>query len=149
MYRYTDSLEDIDWEDVKSRLIADDFHNGRTTDQLRVSFENSQHVAIVWADAAGPGESQDAPSPHVIGTARALSDGIGNCYVVDVWTETPHRNQGIASRMMQMLLAAVPGQHMYLQTDDAVAFYRKLGFSGQPVGLSIISGTYLDNTPLR
>ena len=136
MVRYKESMEGVDWEALKAQLTADDFHNGRTTQQLRVSFENSQHVAIAWID-----EQQT----RVIGTARALSDRVGNCYVLDVWTETAHRNEGIATRMMQMLLDAVPGQHVYLQTDDAVDFYRKLGFQDQPVGMSVISGNYLEN----
>ena len=42
-------------------------------------------------------------------------------------------------------LAAVPGQHIYLQSDEAVGFYSKLGFWRQPEGLAIISGKYLDN----
>ena len=133
MYGYTNDLQDVDWEDLKARLIAGDFHNGRTTTQLCESFENSQHVAMVWTGAT------------VIGTARALSDGVGNCYVIDVWTQTPHRKQGIATNMMQMLIAAVPCQHIYLQTDDAVDFYRGLGFAEQPVGMSLVSGTYLQN----
>jgi hypothetical protein len=47
---------------------------------------------------------------------------------------------------MQMLLDAVPGQHVYLQTDeDAVEFYEKLGCSEQPSGLRRIVGGYLQN----
>lgn len=140
MYRYANNLEDVDWEDLKTRLIADDFHNGRTTAQLRDSFRNSQHVVMVWTDQ---------PSAAVIGTARALSDGVGNSYVIDVWTETPHREQGIATTMMKMLIAAVPGQHIYLQTDDAIEFYRKLGFADQPAGMSLVSGSYLQNSTKR
>lgn len=46
---------------------------------------------------------------------------------------------------MQMLIDAVPGQHVYLQTDDAIAFYEKLGFTGQPKGMCLIAGKYLHN----
>ena len=46
---------------------------------------------------------------------------------------------------MQMLIDAVPGQHVYLQTDDAVGFYERMGFVEQPKGMMLISGDYLDN----
>jgi len=46
---------------------------------------------------------------------------------------------------MQMLIDAVPGQHVYLQTDDAVGFFAKLGFVEQPKGLRLIAGEYLQN----
>jgi GNAT superfamily N-acetyltransferase len=128
---YRTNLTGIDWEALRRDLIADDFHNGRTTDQLRRSFENSQHVAMAF-----DGE-------RCIANGRLLSDGVGNAYVLDVWTLSSHRGRGVATRIMQLLLDAVPGQHVYLQTDDAVAFYEKLGFRPQPAGLSKIVGTYL------
>lgn len=80
-----------------------------------------------------------------IANARLLSDGVGNAYVVDVWTHSAWRRQGIARRAMQLLLAAVPGQHVYLGTDDAAGFYTKLGFAPQMPGMSLVVGSYLDN----
>jgi predicted GNAT family acetyltransferase len=133
MVTYTTNLTDIDWEAVRQTLISDDFHNGRTTEQLKLSFENSHLSVIVTKDS------------DVIGTARMLSDRVGNAYVVDVWTLTAYREQGIATEMMKMLIDAVPGQHIYLQADDAADFYRNMGFNDQPTGLSMISGDYLKN----
>ena len=49
---------------------------------------------------------------------------------------------------MQMLIDAVPGQHVYLQTDDAVGFYEKLGFVEQPKGMRLIADEYLQNATL-
>lgn len=46
---------------------------------------------------------------------------------------------------MHMLIDDVPGQHVYLQTDDAVGFYEKLGFVEQPKGMSLVAGKYLQN----
>lgn len=130
---YRNDLIGVDWEAFKQDLIDDDFHNGRTTRQLRLSFENSSQVVMVW------------DGRRVIGSARQLSDGVGNAYVIDVWTHSAHRRGGIATTMMKMLIDAVPGQHIYLQTDDAVAFYRKIGFTEQPRGLRFVSGKYLQN----
>jgi ribosomal protein S18 acetylase RimI-like enzyme len=133
---YRDDLQGVDWEALKQDLILDDFHNGRTTWQLRLSFENSQHVAMGF------------DGNRCIANGRMLSDEVGNAFVIDVWTHSEFRNRGIATRIMEMLVDAVPGQHIYLQTDDAVDFYRKLDFESQPEGMSFVSGTYLRNETL-
>jgi GNAT superfamily N-acetyltransferase len=127
------NLEGVDWEALRQDLIADDFHNGRTTAQLRLSFENSAFVAMGFDGA------------RCIANGRALSDHVGNALIVDVWTQSAYRKRGIGTRIVTMLVEAMPGQHIYLQSDDAVPFYEALGFSRQPEGLSRISGTYLRN----
>ena len=133
MIDYRSDLEGVDWQALKRDLVADDFHNGRTTAQLRLSFENSAFVAM--------GHDAD----RCIATGRLLSDMVGNAYVVDVWTQSAYRRQGIARRIMQMLIDNVPGQHIYLQTDDVVEFYEKIGFVEQPKGMMFIAGEYLNN----
>ena len=133
MIEYTATLGRVDWEALNSDLMQDDFHNGRTTAQLRVSFENSSRVAMAFDET------------HCIANGRLLSDGVGNALAIDVWTHSSYRKQGVATKIMQMLIAAVPGHHIYLQSDDAVGFYTKLGFWKQPEGLAIISGKYLEN----
>ena len=135
--RVVDVLDGVDWEAVRCDLIADDFHNNRTTAALRRSFESSPHVAIAWA------------GDRVVGTARLLSDGVCNSYVVDVWTLSSLRRRGIARQMMRVLVDAVPGQHVGLFTDDAEDFYRAIGFRRQGVFLSTVSGEWLDNDANR
>ena len=134
---YRTNSSDVNWEELKQDLLKDEFHNGRTSKQLQISFENSQVQVYVFN------------GKRCIGTARALSDGVCNAYVVDVWTLTSYRQQGIASKMMDMIVDACPGQHIYLFTDDAVDFYKKNGFTERPVGLEIISGQWLQNDSLR
>jgi ribosomal protein S18 acetylase RimI-like enzyme len=135
--RVDSSLDGIDWTVLRSDLIADDFDNGRTPDALRRSFEQSQHVAI-----ARDGE-------RVVGTARLLSDGVCNAYLVDVWTHSGYRRQGVATALLRLLVGAVPGQHVGLQTDDAQALYESLGFRPQPEFWSLVSGRWLDNEANR
>lgn len=83
---YKQDLHGVDWEEMKTVLLADDFDNGRNPQQLKDSFANSYATCIVYADE------------HIIGTARALSDGVCNAYVVDVWTHSSYRHQGVAAR---------------------------------------------------
>jgi len=135
--RIDESLEGIDWAQAKADLTADDFDNGRSPGALRASFERSQHVVI-----ARDGD-------RVVGMARLLSDGVCNAYVVDVWTHSAYRRQGIASTLMRMLADAVPGQHIGLQTDDAQAFYASLGYKPQPEFWSLVAGRWLDNDANR
>lgn len=132
---YTDNCEGIDWEQLRLDLIDDDFHNGRSTRQLQDSFLNSAHCTMAWRES------------RCIGNARALSDGVGNAYVVDVWTHSRYRGLGIGTALMNALLEKLHGQHVYLQTDDAAGFYRRLGFTPQPEGLHKIVGDYLDRPP--
>ena len=135
--RIDGSLEGIDWAQAKADLVEDNWDNGRSAEALRRSFEQSQHVAF-----ARDGD-------RVIGMARLLSDGVCNAYAVDVWTHSAYRRQGIASKLMRLLIDAVPGQHVGLQTDDGQAFYESLGFQPQPEFWSIMSGTWLDNDANR
>lgn len=131
------SLADIDWAEARADLAADDFDNGRSPEALRRSFHASQHVVF----------ARDAD--RLVGMARLLSDGVCNAYLVDVWTMSAYRRQGIGSAMIRLLLEEVPGQHVGLQSDDAIPFYASLGFERQPEFLSTVSGKWLDNDANR
>ena len=132
-----ESLDGIDWARAKVDLAADEFDNGRSAQALRASFDRSQHVAI-----ARDGD-------RVVGMARLLSDGVCNAYLLDVWTQSAYRRQGIASAMVRLLMSRVPGQHIGLQTDDAQDFYATLGFAPQPEFLSAVVGSWLGNDANR
>ena len=134
---FDSSLDGLDWAQAKTDLVADRFDNGRSADALRRSFESSQHVAFA------------RDGTRIVGMARMLSDGVCNAYVVDVWTHSAYRRQGIASTLMRMLADAVPGQHIGLQTDDAQAFYASLGYKPQPEFWSLVAGRWLDNDANR
>jgi len=128
-----DSLAGINWARAKADLAADDFDNGRSPEALRRSFEHSEYVAF-----ARDGD-------HLVGMARLLSDEVCNAYLLDVWTASPCRRQGIASRMVRSLTQRVPGQHVGLQTDSAQPLYAALGFRPQPEFMSVVVGKWLDN----
>ncbi len=129
---YRQDLEAVDWEELKATLAADDFDNGRSPSQLRTSFINSHLTCVAYAD------------DRIVGTARALSDGICNAYVVDVWTLSSYRGRGIANTMMKLLLDRLPGQHVVLFTDGAVGLYQKLGFTETRVGMAKVVGRWLE-----
>ena len=134
--QYKSDLQNVDWQEMKQILAIDRFDNGRTPQQLQQSFENSYASVIAYADSS------------IIGTARVLSDGVCNGYIVDVWTVTKYRRQGIASNMIKILMEQLEGQHIYLFTDEAIDLYTKLGFKPQPTGLGKVVGKWLKNESL-
>ena len=132
-----DLIDRVDWVAAKAALAADNFDNGRSPEALRLSFVNSQHVAFAWI--------QD----ELVGMARLLSDGVGNAFLVDVWSLSTHRRKGIGSALVRHLVEQVPGQHVGLQTDDAQLFYANLGFQIDNDYMWHVSGTYLSNEANR
>jgi predicted GNAT family acetyltransferase len=132
---YKSDLTGVDWAEMKRLVAQDDFDNGRSPEQLQRSFENSAVICIAYA------------GDRMVGTARALSDGVCNAYIVDVWTYTPYRRRGIARAMMEQICQRLPGQHVYLFTGDAEPFYQKLGFERQGIGLGKVIGEWLVNQP--
>lgn len=128
---YKTDLRHVDWQEMKATLATDKFDNGRTPEQLRESFENSYAAVVAYAEG------------HIIGTARVLSDGICNAYIVDVWTLSEYRQRGVASTMMRTLEEKLSGQHVYLFTHDAAEFYRKLGYAEDGMGLGKVVGKWL------
>ena len=129
---FTTSLDSIDWPSLKRALTADRFDNGRTAEQLQKSFANSYAVCLAMLGDV------------TVGTARVLSDGVCNAYLVDVWTRSDLRRQGIGRAMVENLIQRLPGQHIYLQADAENAdFYDELGFQVQPIGMSKVIGKWL------
>ncbi|MFO1314603.1 MAG: GNAT family N-acetyltransferase [Burkholderiales bacterium] len=129
--RYARTCDGVDWAALKRDLAADDFDNGRTAEELERSFRASREVVFAFA------------ATRVIGTARALSDGVCNAYVVDLWTHSSHRRRGIGRAMLEALCARLTGQHVCLFTDDAPAFYSACGFKPRGTAFERVVGTWL------
>ncbi|MBM3143377.1 MAG: GNAT family N-acetyltransferase [Chloroflexi bacterium] len=125
-------LENVDWDEIKDKIVEDHYDNSRTPEQLRACFENSFATCIAY------------DGDKIIGKARALSDGVCNAYILDVWTYAPYRSRGVASQMMKYLFKRLTGQHVYLFTDDAVEFYENLGFKRQSTGMGKVVGKWLE-----
>jgi GNAT superfamily N-acetyltransferase len=128
---YQTDMAGVDWEEMKAAVAADDFDNGRTPDQLRRSFTVSHVACVAYADGA------------LAGTARALSDGVCNAYVIDVWTRSDLRRNGIARAMLAALESKLTGQHVYLFSDNYADVYRACDYRDRPVGLEKVVGTWL------
>lgn len=128
---YKRDLDGIDWAQLKAELAGDNFDNGRTPEQYQRSFAASYSVCFAL------------DGQRIIGKARALSDGVCNGYIVDVWTHSDYRRQGIASHLVKQILADLSGQHVCLFTDDMQTFYLQLGFAEETTGMSQVIGQWL------
>lgn len=129
---YLDDVDEVDWAALKRDLAADSFDNGRSPEQLRLSFERSWAAVMAWDGV------------RVVGNARLLADGVCNAYLVDVWTASSHRRRGVGGAMVRRLLDRVPGHHVALFTEDRADFYETLGFRPERVGMSVVIGRWLD-----
>ena len=107
--------------------------NGRTIEQMQKSFGNSFSTVIARDRSV------------IVGTARALSDGVCNAYIVDMWTHTSYRRRGVGRRMLALLCATLEGQHVYLFTDDRQDFYLACGFRPRGAGMERVVGSWLRN----
>lgn len=131
--RFTTDLAAVDWAALKAAVALDEFDNGRTAEQLQRSFAASYICCVAYAGS------------ELVGTARALSDGVCNAYVVDVWTKSSHRRRGIARRMLEVLEGRLAGQHVYLFSDDMAGVYRACGYRERPTGLEKVVGRWLQS----
>jgi hypothetical protein len=113
---YRGDLAVVDWVQLVDDLTADDFHNARTPAELEQSFSSSFAAVCAFDNA------------WMVGTARLLSDGVCNAYLVDVWTMTPYGRRGVGAELVRRLLERVPGQHVGLFTDRHADFYASLVF---------------------
>lgn len=128
---YREDCEGVDWALLKRDLAADDFDNGRTPAELERSFRASARAVF-----ARDGD-------RIVGKARALSDGVCNAYVVDMWTHSAYRRQGIGRAMLERLVAPLDGQHVYLFSDDRADFYAASGFVPRGTGMERVIGPWL------
>lgn len=78
----------------------------------------------------------------LIGFARALGDGVSDCYIQDVTVHPVCRKQGIGKELVEFLLAELAEKEIdwvgLIATPGKADFYRKLGFEAMQ-----------DHTPMR
>ena len=126
------STDGVDWRALKEALARDDFDNGRTPEEYRISHDNSYAVVLVVADG------------NYVGNGRILSDGICNAYLVDIWIATGWRRRGIGTEIVRRLVETVQGQHVLLLTEDRADFYATLGFRERRVAMAAVNGSWLN-----
>ena len=92
----------------------------RNSEQIHTMLEGTAVILGVWED------------DHLVGFARAISDGIYRALIDDVVVEESKRGMGIGSELMQRLverLTEIGIQQVLLRCrEDTVPFYERHGF---------------------
>src|ERR1700753_3259160 len=68
---------------------------------------------------------------RMVGFARALSDGVGQAYLADVYVEQDARGHGLGKALVAEMVDSGPGASFrwMLHTADAHDLYRRFGFA--------------------
>jgi GNAT superfamily N-acetyltransferase len=120
-YTVDDDPARIDLDVVLSYLSTEAYwHRWRT----RADVE--RQVAGAWRVVG----AYDASGAQV-GFARALSDGVCEAYLADVFVLPGHRGHGLGKLLVATMIDEGPGAHLrwWLFTRDAHDLYRQFGFA--------------------
>ena len=122
MIHYQRDCKNVDWLAVKQMYRMSNFDNGRPPGMLRRSFEGSFAVCFAVTETG-----------RVVGTGRAISDGIVSATLFDVCVHPDFRRLGIGTGLVRGLMSSLNGQYVLFVT-DVPDFYDslKLGFRREP-----------------
>ena len=74
----------------------------------------------------------ESPGGRLVGFARALGDGVSDCYIQDVAVRRDRRGQHIGKALIELLLQELSAKNIdwvgLIATPGNADFYRKLGF---------------------
>lgn len=124
---YKTTKEDINWQEV-SDVLRRSHLSDRPAQEQKTIFTNSYAVVFVY-----DGE-------HIVGVARALSDGVCQAAVYNVALDEEYQGNGIGREMIARLVAQLQGQNIILYTHpQTVAMYEKFGFRRNKTALSMFA----------
>lgn len=131
--RITDDPEQVD-RDAVWAFLSTQAYWGRWRSRAQVESQLDGAWRVVSAHVDG----------HLVGFARAVSDGVGSAYLADVFVLERARGLGIATAMLTLMIEQGPGSKLrwMLHTSDAHGLYERLGF-GAP------DRTYLERPARR
>ncbi|GAA4989717.1 GNAT family N-acetyltransferase [Actinopolymorpha pittospori] len=119
----------------------------RTRDDVRRQLDSVWRVVGVYERASG----------HMVGFARAVSDGVAIAYLADVYVSPSVRGRGLGKRLVAAMIEDGPGADFrwMLHTADAHGLYaasalpRPTGISSGPAGSTASRGRprHRDPTP--
>ena len=125
-WRY--ALDNIDWDELSDLYRVAPLGNKKASD-LKVVFAASMFKCFVY------------DSDRLIGTGRALADGLDCSYICDIAVHPSHQGSGVGKEIVstlvnlsknhkKIILYAVPGKE---------PFYRKLGFKRMTTAMAIFA----------
>ncbi|MFT3985274.1 MAG: GNAT family N-acetyltransferase [Lachnospiraceae bacterium] len=119
--------ENINWQEVADVLKRSGLAD-HTKEEQEIIFKNSYAVVFVY------------DGTHIVGVARALSDGLSQAAVYNVALDEEYQGRELGKQLMEKLMEQLKGQNVILYTHPrTVWFYEKLGFRRNKTALSCFS----------
>ena len=121
-YEADDDPARLDLEVIWTFLSTEAYwHRWRTRADVEKQVGNAWRVVGVYEKESG----------GQVGFARAISDGVSDAYLADVFVLAAHRGRGLGRLLVQTMIDDGPGANFrwVLFTADAHGLYRRFGFS--------------------
>jgi ribosomal protein S18 acetylase RimI-like enzyme len=118
------STESINWELV-SAILAKAGLSSSEPEICKRAFQGSQVTVFAFDDE------------NMVGTARAISDGVKQAAIYDVAILPEYQGNGIGKIMMESIMDKLPGCNFILYANvGKEPFYEKLGFKLLKTGMA-------------
>lgn len=90
-----------------------------------------EDVERQWHEAWRVVGAYEVASGAMVAGARAISDGVSDAYLGDMFVMPQHRGRGLSTRLMTTMIDDGPGRNFrwMLVTSDAHGLYAKFGFA--------------------
>lgn len=123
-YRIEHNVTNINWEEVCDVLNKAGLST-QSVELTQMAFENSYLKILVFDE------------DKLIGTGRAISDGVYQAGIYDIAVLPEHQSMGIGRIIMEELHKNLEGFNVILYAKPtAVNFYKKLGYSKMLTGMA-------------
>lgn len=135
-YTLDDDPERLDLEAIWAFLSTEAYwHRWRTREDVAAQVAGAWRVVGAY-DRAGA----------QVGFARALSDGVCDAYLADVYVLPEHRGHGLGTALVRTMVDEGPGAHLRwtLFTRDAHSLYESFGFATPGPSAMVRPGQFPD-----
>lgn len=138
--RFCDQRSHVDLHQLQHLFqIAAFWARDRKLEDLEIAIANSDPVISVWNEA------------HLVGFARATSDGVYRATIWDVVIHPNYRGAGLGRKLVQTMLGhpkLYRVERIYLMTTHQQAFYKKIGFESNGSTTMVLHNRRLDTVPV-
>ena len=121
-YTLDDDPDRLDFEVIWTFLSTEAYwHRWRSREDVATQIAGSWRVVGAYDDATG----------DQVAFARALSDGVCEAYLADVFVLPGHRGHGLGKALVAAMIEEGPGAHLRWTpfTGDAHGLYTQFGFA--------------------
>jgi GNAT superfamily N-acetyltransferase len=134
-YEADDSPARLDVDAIYGFLSTQAYwHRWRTRAQIEQQIRGAWRVVGIYVRETN----------ELVGYARAISDGVSDAYLGDVYVLSEHRGQGLGKLLLRTMVDEGPGKNLrwILTTKDAHELYRKFGFAEPDERMMVRPGSF-------